>query len=669
MNGPRSIAIVGAAGCFPGAPSIDALWESVVANRSAAREVTEERWCVPVVDVVASARDHATDRAANRWACLLDDSAFDGSGLDLPAGWLPRLSRLARLTLRVGIDAWRTATGSTRRERTSVILANIALPTDDASRLAEEIFLGPADTQIEGHPRVTATEPLDAFPSAVPAGLLARSLGLGGGSFTLDAACASSLYAIHLACADLEAGRVDAVLCGGVSLPHSLYTQVGFTQLQALSRSGRCAPYDEGADGLVVGEGAAMFVLKRLEDARRDGDAVHAVVRGIGLSNDVGGSLVSPESEGQLRAMRAAYEQACWQPDDVDLIEGHGTGTPRGDAVELRSLAELWRGLPARGCVVGSVKSNVGHLLTAAGAAGLAKVLRALQARETRRPRMSASRRAPCATGHSVSCHPPSLGSGVATVGPVARRCRASASEGINAHLLVEEPPGGSTCSLAAAARADVPGSVRRRHRRPRRPRRPPRLAGGLSRGRPAGRPSRRPATPERWHGLDREPGQPDIAKLRGLCGASIGSVSLPAGRFKVPPNDVPSLLPGRSSKSRAQKENQWWNPNALAPPFGTDPTLLYEYTNGVDPNGNPVDPNTIDAFWKFGNSGLRPPSGVAFSRREKLSIASLLAEAGVPRNRGGHSGHGCGRMRGDPCGRGHGALLSPDRVVPGTSG
>ncbi len=322
------------------------------------------------------------DRAASRWACLLDDAAFDGSGLDLPAGWLPRLSRLARLTLRVGVDAWRTAATSTSRERASVILANIALPTDDASRLAEELFLGPLDTLIEGRPRVLDTEPLDAFPSAVPAGLLARVLGLGGGSFMLDAACASSLYAIHLACADLEAGRVDAVLCGGVSLPQSLYTQVGFTQLQALSGSGRCAPYDEGADGLVVGEGAAMFVLKRLHDAQKDGDVVRAVIRGIGLSNDVGGSLLSPESEGQLRAMRAAYAQAGWQPDDVDLIEGHGTGTPRGDAVELQSLAELWRGLPPRGCVLGSVKSNVGHLLTAAGAAGLAKVLRAIEAKQ-----------------------------------------------------------------------------------------------------------------------------------------------------------------------------------------------------------------------------------------------------------------------------------------------
>jgi acyl transferase domain-containing protein/3-hydroxymyristoyl/3-hydroxydecanoyl-(acyl carrier protein) dehydratase len=544
MSGRRSIAIVGAAGCFPGASSIDELWDCVVAGRAAAREVTEGRWRVPVSDVVAPSAGRQTDHAASSRACLLDEAVFDVSELDLPATWLPRLSRLARLTLRVGVTAWRSVATSTPRDRASIILANIALPTDGASRLAEELFLGPADAQIEGRPRVDDTEPLDAFPSAVPAGLLARVLGLGGGSFTLDAACASSLYAIHLACADLEAGRVDAVLCGGVSLPQSMYTQVGFTQLQALSRSGRCAPYDDGADGLVVGEGAAMFVLKRLQDARRDGDRVAAIVRGIGLSNDVGGSLLSPESEGQLRAMRAAYEQAGWRPDDVDLIEGHGTGTPRGDAVELQSLAELWSGLPSRGCVLGSVKSNVGHLLTAAGAAGLAKVLGALHAAQlppsanVTRP-TSALRDGPFRV--------------LTTSEPWRQRRegqprRAAVSGfgfgGINAHLLVEEDledPETASCSLhARAPRASCAVAIVG-------------LAAHVGRldsleaFRQAvlrGEPVDDTLPEERWHGLDRERPSPALTRLRSLRGAWIRSISLPAGRFRVPPNDVPSLLP-----------------------------------------------------------------------------------------------------------------------------
>ena len=122
----------------------------------------------------------------------------------------------------------------------------------------------------------------------------------------------------------------------------------------------------------MVGEGAGMVVLKRLADALRDGDHIHGVITGIGLSNDVEGKLLAPSTEGQLRAMRPAYEQSGWSPQDVDLIECHATGTPVGDAVELESLKQLWDGQDGP-CVIGGVKSNVGHLLTGAGAAGSSK--------------------------------------------------------------------------------------------------------------------------------------------------------------------------------------------------------------------------------------------------------------------------------------------------------
>src|SRR5439155_5807875 len=142
--------------------------------------------------------------------------------------------------------------------------------------------------------------PLNCHAAGLPAAVLALALRLGGGSYTLDAACASSLYALKLAADELRAGRADAMLTGGLSRPDCLYTQMGFSQLRALSPSGRCAPFEARADGLVVGEGAGMFVLKRLEDALRDGDHIYATVAGIGLSNDVGGKLLAPTSEGQL---------------------------------------------------------------------------------------------------------------------------------------------------------------------------------------------------------------------------------------------------------------------------------------------------------------------------------------------------------------------------------
>src|SRR5262245_50018465 len=171
------------------------------------------------------------------------------------------------------------------------------------------------------------------------------------------------------------------MLAGGVSRPDSLYTQMGFSQLTALSPSGRCSPFDAAADGLVVGEGAGVFVLKRLTDAVSHGDEIHAVFHAAGLSNDLAGSLLAPALEGQLRAMRTAYQKAEWTPADVDLVECHATGTAVGDAVEFDSLRELWgeTGWTPGRCVIGSVKSTVGHLLTGAGAAAAMKVVLALK--------------------------------------------------------------------------------------------------------------------------------------------------------------------------------------------------------------------------------------------------------------------------------------------------
>ncbi len=225
------------------------------------------------------------------------------------------------------------------------------------------------------------TEPMNAFPAGLPAAVVARALGLGGPAYTIDAACGSSLYSLKLAIDELRSGRADAMLCGGVSRPDPLYTQMGFSQLRALSARGVASPLDQRGDGLVVGEGAGMFVLKRLDDAQAHGDQIYGVVAGIGLSNDIHGDLLAPSSEGQLRAMRMAYDQAGWSPDDVDLIECHAAGTPVGDAVEVESLRTLWgkSGWQRRQCAIGSVKSNIGHALTAAGAAGLLKVLLALK--------------------------------------------------------------------------------------------------------------------------------------------------------------------------------------------------------------------------------------------------------------------------------------------------
>lgn len=380
-----SVAIVGIGGLYPDAPDLDRFWQNIVSAKSAAREVPPERWAIPA-DAAFSPEIAAKDRVYSRTGCFISaiprTSPLPGLSPEpkIPSG----LDPLFHLLLHAGRQAYADGiTSPLDRSRVGVIIGNLALPTEKSSLFAREILGSTFEEKLLGLSRnKRGTAPLNRYVAGLPAGLLAYSLGLGGGACTLDAACASSLYAIKLAADELLAGRADAMLCGGVSRPDPLYTQMGFSQLRALSKRGICSPFDAQGDGLVVGEGSGIFLLKRTEDAIAHGDRIYGIIRGAGLANDVGGSLLAPMAEGQLRAMRAAYRQAGWQPDDVDLVECHATGTPVGDATEVASLKELWSDVSseARTCVIGSVKSNIGHLLTAAGAAALTKVLLAMRA-------------------------------------------------------------------------------------------------------------------------------------------------------------------------------------------------------------------------------------------------------------------------------------------------
>jgi 3-oxoacyl-(acyl-carrier-protein) synthase/3-hydroxymyristoyl/3-hydroxydecanoyl-(acyl carrier protein) dehydratase len=368
-----SIAIVSIGLRLPGARTVQEFWQHILEGRDLGQPVTEGRWPLPS----AYFQQHAQDRITHDRVYALDQPMESSVGLEIDAAVMQGLDPLFHLALGAGRDAFFGSRHQTLdRQRCAVILGNIALPTETSAAMAAEWLrgrLGSTDENI-------SAPSWNLSPAALPASVLARALGLGGGAFTLDAACASSLYAVKLACDALQSHQMDCVLAGGLSRPASLYTQVGFTALQALSKSGRCYAFDEKADGLMVGEGAGIFVLKRLEDAEAQGDFIWAVIRGAGLSNDREGRLMAPSSEGQLRAMQQAYAEAGWQPQDVQMIECHATGTPLGDKTEWETLLQLWSDAPrAAQCVLGSVKPNVGHMLTAAGAAGLAKILMAMQ--------------------------------------------------------------------------------------------------------------------------------------------------------------------------------------------------------------------------------------------------------------------------------------------------
>jgi PfaB family protein len=547
-----SVAIVGIGGIFPDAPDLAAFWDNIAGGRSSFREIPSGRWAVPA-ELLFDPEPGKADCVYSRRGCFLDalPSAATLPGLAVDASRLEGLDPLFHLLLHAGKRAFDDGvTAPLDRTRIGVIVGNLALPSETASLLTRNWLGRTFEEQLTGKtsPPIP-TSPLNRYPAGLPAGLLAEALGLGGGCCTLDAACASSLYAIKLAMDELLAGRADAMLAGGVSRPDPLFTQMGFSQLRALSKRGICSPFDAAGDGLVVGEGAGLFLLKRTADAVAQGDRIYGVIKGVGLNNDVGGSLLAPMSEGQLRAMRAAYARAGWQPEDVDLIECHATGTPVGDAVEVASLRQLWgeAGPGGAHCVIGSVKSNIGHLLTAAGGAALTKVLLAMQ-RETLPP--TANFQAP-QPGMELAGSPFRVlqapepwsrrGAGIP------RRAAVSAFGfgGINAHLLVEEwlpERAGEEAAAAGLAAGEaqpiaVVGLGARFGPWQSLPAFRERVLGG------GGEVS--PTPPRGWRGAE----QSAWFRAEGLagtsfCGFYMEDVTLPAGRFRIPPREMEEMLP-----------------------------------------------------------------------------------------------------------------------------
>jgi PfaB family protein len=460
----RTIAIVGLGCVFPDAPNAASFWKLVRQARSVATDPPVGRW--PGTPESLAQTQLQPDRLISTKACFVDPSPpFESSKLaDMG---LNQLDPLFHLLLHAGHQAWDDAqTRHLDRTKAGIVLGHIVLPSETISKWSDDLLHRSMEAAWGKNDDVDAPpfNPLNRYVAGLPGGLLAASLGLRGGAYTLDAACASSLYAIKLAADELAEGRRDVMLAGGLSRPDSLYTQMGFTHLHALSPTGTCRPFSQNADGLLVGEGAGMVVLKRLEDAIRDGDHIYATIEGVGLSNDIGGNLMHPDSEGQLRAMRQAYDRAGWQPEDVDLIECHGTGTPAGDKVELASLNTLWKDIPGsyRRCVIGSVKSNIGHLLTAAGIAGLIKTLMAMKAGELPptagdgnvRPELTSDR------SHFRMLERPEPWDRREQKTPRRAAISAFGFGGINAHVLLEEWTSSRAQQLDAESNDESPSQV-----------------------------------------------------------------------------------------------------------------------------------------------------------------------------------------------------------------
>ncbi|MGK5057697.1 polyketide synthase [Janthinobacterium sp. LB2P49] len=218
---------------------------------------------------------------------------------------------------------------------------------------------------------------LDGYLASGSAALVSACFGLAAMPVAVEAACASSLAVFNNAVLALRRHRYDLVLAGGVELPANLRDLVLCSSQMMLSQQ-RIAPFAEHADGFSPGDGAALFVLKRLSDALRDGDRIHATITGVGGSADAV-SMTAPDPDGQALAMRRAFAQAGYAAASVQYVEAHGTGTRLGDLAELTSIGSVYGGARAVPLRIGSVKSNIGHTFAAAGAAGLLKTVLALQ--------------------------------------------------------------------------------------------------------------------------------------------------------------------------------------------------------------------------------------------------------------------------------------------------
>ena len=381
------VAIVGMATILPGAPDLEAFWANVVAGVNSVREVPADRWRV---DEFYDGKSMSGEMTPSKWGGFLDPYPFDPLAYGIPPTSLSAIEPVQLLALEVSRRALADAGYDKRafdRENTAVIFGAEA-GTDLAGaygfRAMYRQLAGPLPPALDAVlPRLTE----DSFPgilSNVISGRIANRLDLGGSNFTVDAACASSLAAVDLACKELATGNSNVVICGGADLHNSITDYLVFASVHALSPSGQCRTFDAAADGIALGEGVAAIVLKRLADAERDGDRIYAVIRAVGGGSD-GKSLglTAPRAQGQQRTLARAYRKAGVPPSSVGLVEAHGTGTVVGDRTELETLNGFFggAGAAAGSIALGSIKSQIGHTKCTAGVAGLVKAALALHRR------------------------------------------------------------------------------------------------------------------------------------------------------------------------------------------------------------------------------------------------------------------------------------------------
>ncbi|WP_183559792.1 type I polyketide synthase [Mucilaginibacter sp. SP1R1] len=393
------VAVIGMSCIFPGAGDVETFWQNIINKVDSTQIVPADR-----IDPIHFSKDTAgVDRFYCNRGGFIPDYEFDPRRFGILPVAVEGTEPDHLITLDLAYKALDDAGVFARNitlEKTGIIIGKGNYAGPGATRAIEIVRTGEqivsilkdilpnlGDAEIkkvkqefqQRKGRFSADTAMGLIPNLV-ASLVANRLNLGGVAFTLDAACASSLIAIDHAVHELNSGRCNMVIAGGVHIGQNAAFWSIFSQLGALSHQQKIKPFDAGADGLIIGEGCGFVVLKRLEDAVNDKDKIYAVIKGVGVSSDGSGtSVMSPSVKGQLKAIEQAWQNAGVSAKEIGYIEAHGTGTPLGDKIELQTLTQFFGhhpDLPDAG--IGSVKSNIGHAMPAAGIAGFIKTCLAL---------------------------------------------------------------------------------------------------------------------------------------------------------------------------------------------------------------------------------------------------------------------------------------------------
>ena len=400
----RPIAIVGISALFPDAPNVHQYWDNIINKIDSIIDVPESRWNIEdYYDIDAETPDKTYCKRGG----FLPDIDFNPLEFGIPPNILEVTDVAQLLGLLVAKSAMEDAgygeTSAEILDATGVILgvtAGMKLLGSLISRLQYPVWqkvlrrsgISASDTEkiVEKMKKAYVRWEENSFPGLlgnVIAGRIANRLNLGGTNCTVDAACASSLSAMKMAISDLLEYRADMMIAGGVDADNSPLMYMCFSKTPAFTKGENPRPFDEESGGVMIGEGMGMVVLKRLEDAERDGDNIYAIVKGIGTSSDGKfKSIYAPRSGGQAKALRKAYADANIDRLSIGMLEAHGTGTAAGDAAEFDGLKEVFtENIPENSgypdfqhIALGSIKSQIGHTKAAAGIAGLIKTTLAL---------------------------------------------------------------------------------------------------------------------------------------------------------------------------------------------------------------------------------------------------------------------------------------------------